>query len=133
MGKRIFIILLFLNSCLLFKLQAQTVSEIEAHQHVMAVPSTPKAFLSMARGNKNEAQLVLSGLFLFYKNFISSQDGVSCVFTPSCSEYALMAVKKQGIVTGMANAADRMTRCHGLSPEKYQKAENSLLMIDEVK
>jgi putative membrane protein insertion efficiency factor len=105
---------------------------VQAHQHVMAVPVHQTEY-QVARENRNEIQLIFSGLFLFYKSFISSQDGVSCVFTPSCSEYALMAIKKQGVMVGMANAIDRMTRCNGLSPEKYQKAPNSPLMIDELK
>jgi hypothetical protein len=41
---------------------------------------------------------VFSGLFLFYKSFVSSQDAQSCSFTPSCSVYALEAVKNQGNV-----------------------------------
>ena len=132
MGKKAFIILWFLNSFFLFCVQAQSLAEVHAHQHVMATP-VQKADYHVARENKNEIQVIFSGLFLFYKNFISSQDGISCVFTPSCSEYALLAIKKQGIITGMANAIDRMTRCNMLSPEKYQKAPDSPLMIDDLK
>lgn len=122
--------MLFLNSIYLGG-QAQSLAEVQAHEHVMAVPVHKKEY-SMARENKNEIQVIFSGLFLFYKNFISSQDGVSCVFTPSCSEYALLAIKKQGLITGTANAIDRMTRCNALSPEKYQKAPDSPLMIDNI-
>ncbi|MCR9063052.1 MAG: membrane protein insertion efficiency factor YidD, partial [Cytophagales bacterium] len=40
-----------------------------------------------AQNNTNELQTAFSGLFLFYKTFISSQDLTVCTFTPSCSEY----------------------------------------------
>ena len=132
MGKRVFIILLFLNSLFRFQGYTQSLSEVLAHQHAVAVPVHQTSY-QVAQENKNEIQVIFSGLFLFYKNFVSSQDGISCVFTPSCSEYALLAIKKQGVIKGMANAIDRMTRCNGLSPEKYQKAPDSPLMIDELK
>lgn len=86
-----------------------------------------------AEENKNELETVFSGLFLVYKNFISSQDGSNCVFHPSCSEYGLLAVKKYGVLLGTANTMDRLTRCNGLSPEKYEWTEDRTLMIDELK
>jgi len=80
--------------------------------------------------NTNEIQFMFSGLFLFYKSFISSQDAQSCSFTPSCSVYALEAVKKQGIIKGMMNGFDRLSRCNSLSPEKYQIDPKTNLLID---
>ena len=80
--------------------------------------------------NTNEVQLLFSGLFLFYKNFVSSQDAQSCSFTPSCSEYALEAVKKQGALKGMLNGFDRLSRCNSLSPEKYKIDRKTGLLID---
>lgn len=86
-----------------------------------------------AEENKNEIETVFSGLFKVYKNFISSQDGSNCVFYPSCSEYGLLAVKKYGVLLGAANTMDRLTRCNGLSPEKYTWTEDRTLMVDELK
>ncbi|WP_081457036.1 membrane protein insertion efficiency factor YidD [Marivirga tractuosa] len=80
--------------------------------------------------NTNEIQFVFSGLFLFYKSFISSQDAQSCSFTPSCSVYALEAVKKQGVLKGMMNGFDRLSRCNSLSPEKYEVDPETKLLID---
>lgn len=67
----------------------------------------------------NEFQMLFSGLFLFYKSFISSQDVQRCSFTPSCSVYGMEAIKEKGILKGMVLTFDRLTRCNGLSPEKY--------------
>jgi putative component of membrane protein insertase Oxa1/YidC/SpoIIIJ protein YidD len=73
-----------------------------------------------SRQNPNELQALLSGLFLFYKSFISSQDRSRCSFHPSCSEYGLGAVKKLGVVRGAISTFDRLARCNGLSPELYE-------------
>lgn len=75
---------------------------------------------SLSRTNTNELQAVLSGLFLVYKSFFSSQDNQRCSFHPSCSEYGLEAVKKLGIVRGVICTCDRLTRCNGFSPEQYE-------------
>lgn len=70
--------------------------------------------------NQNEFELVFSGLFVFYKSFFSSQDiPGACSFSPSCSEYGLISVKKYGIFRGILSTFDRLTRCHGMSSGNY--------------
>ena len=64
------------------------------------------------KGADNEAKFVFSVLFLIYKEIFSSQDVDSCVFTPSCSVYAVESVKKHGIIYGIMDAFDRLTRCN---------------------
>ena len=89
-----------------------------------AFSAKPKVRLStqfsLSRQNTNELQAVLSGLFLFYKSFLSSQDNQRCSFHPSCSEYGLEAVKKLGIIRGVVCTCDRLTRCNGFSPGQYE-------------
>ncbi len=75
---------------------------------------------SLSQENSNELQFVLSGLFLFYKSFFSSQDNQRCSFHPSCSEFGLEAVKKLGVVRGIVCTCDRLTRCNGFSPKQYE-------------
>ena len=36
-----------------------------------------------------------------------------CVFTPTCSEYASMAISKFGVARGTAMTVRRLTLCHG--------------------
>ncbi len=55
-----------------------------------------------------------------YKRYISSQDGNRCSFHPSCSTYFIQSVQLNGIVLGSIQAFDRLMRCNGLSPEKYE-------------
>jgi len=75
---------------------------------------------SLSQENSNELQFVLSGLFLVYKSFFSSQDNQRCSFHPSCSEFGLEAVKKLGAVRGVICTCDRLTRCNGFSPKQYE-------------
>jgi putative component of membrane protein insertase Oxa1/YidC/SpoIIIJ protein YidD len=60
----------------------------------------------------NEFDILISLAFLVYKEVISSQDEPRCVFTPSCSEYAVEAFRKKGIVTGWLATFDRLSRCN---------------------
>lgn len=49
---------------------------------------------------------------LFYKACISPLTPPSCRFTPSCSQYALEAIKKHGPFKGLWLAVKRICRCH---------------------
>jgi putative membrane protein insertion efficiency factor len=72
------------------------------------------------KNSNNEAEFLISSVFLFYKTFISSQDKPSCIFTPSCSVYSVQAFKKKGIFLGWIYTFDRLSRCHPLvSPNQY--------------
>jgi uncharacterized protein len=44
-------------------------------------------------------------IFLFGAN-------AGCRFTPTCSQYAVEAIRSRGILTGSALAAKRICRCH---------------------
>ncbi len=63
----------------------------------------------------NEA--VLGGMLLIraYQLFLSPHIGQSCNFHPSCSQYAIEAVKKYGFALGVLMASDRLGRCNGRS------------------
>jgi len=58
------------------------------------------------------------GIFLallpvyFYKYCISPFTPASCRFVPTCSEYALQAIKKYGPFKGGYLALRRILRCH---------------------
>ena len=47
----------------------------------------------------------------FYKWFISPVTGPSCRHTPSCSSYAVDAIKRVGPVRGLLLGTDRILRC----------------------
>jgi uncharacterized protein len=50
-----------------------------------------------------------------YRRFISPLMPPSCRFEPSCSVYALEAIKVHGPARGLALAARRLSRCHPIS------------------
>ncbi|WP_229308470.1 membrane protein insertion efficiency factor YidD [Jiulongibacter sediminis] len=84
-----------------------------------------------AQNNQNELQTAFSGLFLFYKTFFSSQDLTVCTFTPSCSEYGILAIKSHGMIKGGLMTMDRLTRCNGLSPQNYEFDKKLMLLKDD--
>ncbi|MCK9626076.1 MAG: membrane protein insertion efficiency factor YidD [Bacteroidales bacterium] len=51
-------------------------------------------------------------LIKFYQLCISPYTMPACRFTPTCSAYALEAIKKHGIIKGGYLAAKRILRCH---------------------
>ena len=95
------------------------------------IQAPQKKVYKEAKGNRNEVQYLFSGLFLFYKTFFSSQDLTVCTFTPSCSEFGILAIKKSGVVMGGIKTMDRLTRCNGLSPDKYTIDIKEKLLIDK--
>lgn len=62
----------------------------------------------------NPAQLILVGLLKFYQKIISPLKPQCCRFYPSCSSYALEAVKVHGAIKGSYLTLKRLARCHPL-------------------
>lgn len=54
----------------------------------------------------------LIGLLLFYQRFISPMTPPTCRYYPSCSSYALTALRRFGPVKGTWLAVRRLGRCH---------------------
>ena len=48
----------------------------------------------------------------FYQKRISPLFPATCIYTPTCSEYALQAVCKYGFLRGGFMAVKRILRCH---------------------
>lgn len=55
---------------------------------------------------------VLLFLVKFYQYLISPMLAPSCRYTPTCSEYAVLALKKYGAVKGGWLSLKRVSRCH---------------------
>jgi putative membrane protein insertion efficiency factor len=47
-----------------------------------------------------------------YQFGISPMLGPKCRFTPTCSQYAVEALKKHGVIKGTWLAAKRISKCH---------------------
>ncbi|MFA5241639.1 MAG: membrane protein insertion efficiency factor YidD [Sulfuricella sp.] len=55
---------------------------------------------------------ILLFLVKSYQYLISPMLGPSCRFTPTCSEYAVQALKKYGAIKGFWLSTKRVGRCH---------------------
>lgn len=82
--------------------------------------------------DKNEIERTGNILYGIYRNLISSQDGSTCRFHPTCSAYCRSAIYKSGFIFGMIKSMDRLTRCNGLSPEKYEIDMKRRKLVDHV-
>ena len=50
-----------------------------------------------------------------YRLFISPLTGKNCRFEPTCSEYALTALKARGVLHGSYLSIKRILKCHPFS------------------
>lgn len=51
-------------------------------------------------------------LVMVYKRFISPVLPPSCIYTPTCSEYAMEALRRHGVLRGGWLALARIARCN---------------------
>ena len=56
--------------------------------------------------------LILIGLIRLYQNMISPFIPPCCCYKPTCSEYALEAMKRYGLLRGGMMSLKRILRCH---------------------
>jgi len=61
----------------------------------------------------------LVGLIRLYQKIVSPDQGLlraknvpSCTFYPSCSEYAILVIEKDGVTIGIWRALRRIAHCH---------------------
>lgn len=71
-----------------------------------------KFFSKLWRASKSLCTLPLIALVRFYQVVISPLKPPTCRFTPTCSQYALEALKKYGLLKGSWLAFKRLRRCH---------------------
>ena len=62
---------------------------------------------------------LVRGAIRFYQLALSPLVGPACRFYPSCSQYALEAVSRFGVLRGGWLAARRLGRCHPFHPGGY--------------
>jgi len=51
----------------------------------------------------------------FYRRFVSPMLPPSCRFSPTCSQYAIEAIRMHGPAKGLALAVRRLLRCHPIT------------------
>lgn len=126
--KQLILLLFLLTSTVVL---AQSTQDLAMLSEVIEKPKKVD-YTSFKIDSDNEIKIVLTSLFLFYKNFISSQDSQRCSFHPSCSVYGIQSIQKKGIFLGGLNSMDRLTRCNSLDKEKYPVHTETHLLYDPV-
>ena len=95
-----------------FKGFAQNSEDIKKFENLFTDKNHAHNWGEQLKNNKNELTFVFSTFFFMYKELLSSQDIDACVFTPTCSVYAIESIKRKGVIVGYFNAIDRLTRCN---------------------
>lgn len=63
---------------------------------------------------------ILIGCVRFYRKYLSGlKFAPCCIYTPTCSEYALEALEKYGALKGSWLAVKRILRCHPFAKGGY--------------
>jgi len=62
-----------------------------------------------------------------YQRFVSPAFGDRCKYYPSCSEYAVQAVRRFGILRGLVLAGWRLLRCNPWSDGGFDPVEDQRL------
>lgn len=55
----------------------------------------------------------------FYRKYISPMKQPSCIYTPTCSQYAIEALNKYGFLKGSFLSVMRILRCHPFAKGGY--------------
>ena len=80
----------------------------------------------------SELKLAATGLIRLYQKFISSQDGPTCNFSPTCSRFGMACIQEYGFLRGILLTADRLIRCNGSQSRYYHKDSVTGKYIDLV-
>ena len=63
---------------------------------------------------------ILIGMIRFYRKYISPLKGTpTCKFLPTCSQYAIEALEKYGVIRGGFMAVKRVLKCNPFSSGGY--------------
>ena len=80
------------------------------------------------------ARAAIRAVFVFpirlYQRLVSPLLGANCRYVPTCSEYAVQAIERYGVLRGILKGALRIMRCHpfggsGFDPVDPSEVETS--------
>lgn len=67
----------------------------------------------------------------FYQRFISPLTPPSCRYTPTCSQYAIEAIQKHGVLKGLYLATRRLLSCHPWGGHGYDPVPDEFTFFRE--
>lgn len=65
---------------------------------------------------------LLIGLIYVYRGSLGLLLGGHCRYWPTCSQYAIDAIGKYGVISGGWRSVKRICRCHPFGPGGYDPA-----------
>ena len=92
----------------------------------------PKEVVRFNSQETSELKLVATGLIRLYQKFISSQDGPTCNFVPTCSRFGMACIQEYGVLRGVLLTADRLIRCNGSQSSHYHRDSVTGKYIDPI-
>ena len=94
--------------------------------------SKPAEVIRFNPQETSELKIVATGLIRLYQQFISSQDGPTCNFHPTCSRFGMACIQEYGVVRGILLTADRLLRCNGSQSRYYHTDAATGKYVDSV-
>ena len=85
--------------------------------------SSPGARAASARGPARVARTIVTAPIVVYQRFVSPAIPRRCKYEPTCSRYAVEAVREYGILRGLVLAGWRLLRCNPWSHGGYDPVE----------
>ncbi len=105
-------------------------------QHLLATEARScDAYPAASNAAANWNRDLVIGAIRTYQELVSEVYGTRCPMHPSCSHFALQAVRQRGTVPGLMLAADRLLRC-GLDRWLYEIVDlgsGEFRFVDSVK
>lgn len=96
-------------------------------------PAAKTNYTKYLKQSSNELEATGAVLFLGYKSFFSSQDMASCVFSPSCSVYAIQSFQNDNPFVAYVKTFDRLSRCHPFTAKhQYPFYNNTRFLYDPI-
>lgn len=77
----------------------------------------------IGNASSNGMKFLVIWMLKFYRNYLSVMKFRCCRFYPSCSEYAIEAVGKDGILLGGIKSFWRLIRCNPFSRGGYDPVQ----------
>ena len=80
----------------------------------------------------SELKLAATGLIRLYQKIISTQDGPTCNFVPTCSRFGMACIQEYGLMRGLLLTADRLLRCNGSQSRHHHRDEATGKYVDPI-